>query len=57
MKQYMVSTSTDLSLLLQNILIIRHTQNMFSITPPAISHGQYYLPQNLILFAILLDIL
>lgn len=56
--QYVVSTSIDLSLLFQNILIIRHTQNMFSITPPAAFSWPVLLSSDLIpKFAILLDIL
>lgn len=44
--------------LVQNILVIRHTQDMFSITPPAASPGQHYLSSNLIsMVAILLNML
>ena len=53
-----VSTSIDLSLLFQNMLIMRHTQNMFSITPSAALSWPVLLSSNLIpMFAILLDIL
>lgn len=58
MKEYVASTSSDLSLLFQNMLIMRHSQNMFSFTPPAALSWPVLLSSNLIpMFAILLDIL